>query len=70
MNDLKKDEEKTNIEWQSYAKNPEPLFGGNYGWICPKCGRVYSPLTHMCPYCVENNNSIDNGVTYRTTNKI
>lgn len=20
------------------------------GWICPKCGRVYSPFTAMCPY--------------------
>lgn len=21
------------------------------GWECPKCGRVYSPSTMMCPYC-------------------
>ena len=21
------------------------------GWICPKCGRVYSPTTFMCFYC-------------------
>ena len=26
----------------------EPL---NYGWICPKCGRVYSPSTSQCFYC-------------------
>jgi hypothetical protein len=28
----------------------------NYGWICPKCGRVYSPFTFGCDYC--NNNEI------------
>lgn len=21
------------------------------GWECPKCGRVYSPITPMCLYC-------------------
>lgn len=21
------------------------------GWVCPKCGRVYSPNTTMCFYC-------------------
>lgn len=24
---------------------------GQHGWICPKCGRVFSPFTMMCPYC-------------------
>lgn len=23
----------------------------NYGWICPKCGRVYSPTTRQCLFC-------------------
>lgn len=23
----------------------------NYGWVCPKCGRVYAPNQEMCLYC-------------------
>ena len=23
----------------------------NYGWICPKCGRVFSPSTASCSHC-------------------
>ena len=23
----------------------------NYGWLCPKCGRVYAPTQMMCLYC-------------------
>jgi RNA polymerase subunit RPABC4/transcription elongation factor Spt4 len=30
---------------------------GQTGWICPKCGRVFSPFTTMCPYCKSNDNS-------------
>ena len=22
-----------------------------YGWICPKCGRVYAPSQETCLYC-------------------
>ena len=25
----------------------------NYGWICPKCGRVLAPHVNSCPYCSE-----------------
>lgn len=33
------------------AVNPYNGLFGQQGWICPKCGRVYSPFTPMCLYC-------------------
>lgn len=30
--------------------------GFNYGWICPKCGKVYAPQVPECYIC--NNNEI------------
>ena len=35
-----------------------------HGWVCPKCGRVYSPLTPCCWYCGNT------AVTYTTGTKI
>ena len=26
----------------------------NYGWVCPKCGRVFAPNQEMCLYCGPN----------------
>ena len=31
-----------------------PKTGVQQGWQCPLCGRVYSPYTHMCFYCRNN----------------
>ena len=28
------------------------------GWVCPKCGRVYSPNTSMCYYCGGNDTQV------------
>lgn len=36
-----------------------PNVVGMHGWVCPKCGRVYSPFTSMCPYCVND------GINYK-----
>ncbi len=29
----------------------EKLFNVMQGWQCPICKRVYSPFTHMCLHC-------------------
>lgn len=36
---------------ESSAVNLYSGIFGQQGWICPKCGRVYSPYTNMCLYC-------------------
>ena len=41
-----------NVETPNTPK--EENKGGLLGWICPKCGRCYSPFTSMCSFC--NNN--------------
>lgn len=30
---------------------PASNYGGTTGWICPKCGGVYSPTMTYCPNC-------------------
>lgn len=43
------------MKTESSAINPYNGMFGQEGWICPKCGRVYSPFTQMCLYCKPNN---------------
>ena len=33
------------------ATNYNQISGFNYGWICPKCGSVYSPTQAECYKC-------------------
>ena len=42
---------------------PPNDFDGPRGWICPKCGRVYSPSTSMCLYCGGNTTTVINTTT-------
>lgn len=35
------------------------------GWVCPTCGKVYSPYTPMCYYCGGEQKTI----TYTTNTK-
>ena len=37
------------LTYQPQSESPNPL--REYGWICPKCGRVYSPTTSQCLFC-------------------
>lgn len=67
MNDFQKDEDRTNIQRGFEFDNTQQFKFANYGWVCPKCGRVYSPFTMMCPYCKDAVSPMDNGITYTTT---
>lgn len=54
---------------ESSVVNPYNGMFGQQGWICPKCGRVYSPFTQMCLHCKPNNTTTVSNIGNRT-NKI
>lgn len=40
--------------WVPFTPDPfklNPPTKGNYGWICPKCGRVMAPFVDSCKFC-------------------
>ena len=45
-----------NEDLQKFIETPKENnnTGGLSGWICPKCGRCYSPFTSMCSFCGNN----------------
>lgn len=51
--------------WEPFTPDPfklnPPYKQNNYGWICPKCGRVLAPHMDSCKFC-------DGGNTLATTN--
>lgn len=47
----------------NYLDNNDFFFAPK-GWICPKCGRVYSPSTPICWYCGgEKTTTVDTGTS-------
>lgn len=38
--------------WRDYEPYPENV--KNIGWVCPKCGRAFSPWVQECPYCTKS----------------
>ena len=48
--DFEKTQFPTATAWPS-SEGPVPIESLNYGWICPKCGRVYAPHMSWCTNC-------------------
>lgn len=44
-------------QWSDPFRLPTPSHS-NYGWICPKCGRVLAPHLDSCKWCSDINSTI------------
>lgn len=49
--------------WVPFNPDPfrlDPPTKNNYGWICPKCGKVLAPHLDSCKYCSSNSTTTTN----------
>ena len=60
--------------WAPFTPAPDPFHlnppykQNNYGWICPKCGRVMAPFIDSCKFCGEENNTLTTPITNTNPN--
>lgn len=41
----------------------------DYGWVCPKCGRIYAPTHKQCFYCSNDSDDSETKEQVETEDK-